>query len=530
MNKRVLFFVFVFNLILAFGYYFQGLNAKIEDISSDLANIIPICKKIDNPSIYKNDLYLDDINNVKYYTPFFVQSLRFFAKFVNQDYLQALNLLSFFAHFLYGIFWFLLFYKLEKNFWIAMIFSLFMRGIIWPPGGELLGISDLWTIMPRTLYSVFLPIPFLLFSCLNKYRLILASLVLGLIFNFHPITGIGGSILYFSIFILFKYFRNELFLKKSIQEVLIALSFCIIGMIPFLITYFIGVESNLLYDHATFKNAFFSRIPRVFSDPLMFVLSWNRPILYLFGLLFLLFYFFDTSKRKIHFKVLFLSGFIVFISANLSVYIEQIINFIFNKNIRMSFQLIRFQKLIIITFQIGIFLLFVEFVKRLKLTSKIQFYIFTLYFSVLICSSLSFMSRLPFFGDDISTSILPENLKLSSKNQKNYDLSHMIDFIKVNTEKDAVIYGSYLVRAGADRAVVLDSKGAGMLIEGNPVKFISWYNELQQFKSLNTNDKIIFLRNKKVSYIIDGKPWEGLKPMKTVGNVYLYKINYNERY
>ena len=51
-----------------------------------------------------------------------------------------------------------------------------------------------------------------------------------------------------------------------------------------------------------------------------------------------------------------------------------------------------------------------------------------------------------------------------------------------------------------------------------------------EFKSLNTNDKIIFLRNKKVSYIIDGKPWEGLKPMKTVGNVYLYKINYNERY
>lgn len=525
MNKKEIVFVLVFNLIIAFGYYFQGLNAKIEDISSDLANIIPICKKIDNPLIYNNDLYLNDSSNVEYYTPFFVQSLRFLAKFVNRDYLQALNLLSFFTHFFYGVFWFLFFYNLKKNFWIAMIFSLFIRGIIWPPGGELLGISDLWTIMPRTVYSVFLPIPFLLYKCLNKYKLIAAALALGLIFNFHPITGIGGTVAYFSIFILFKFYRNELYLKKSLQEILLALSFCLLGMIPFLTTYLMGVESNLLFDHATFKDAFFSRIPRIFSDPLLFVFSWNRPILYLFSFLFILFYFFDTSTKKVYFKILFFSGLIVFLAANLSVYIEQMINFIFDKNIRMSFQLIRFQKLIIILLQIGIFLLVIELVKRLKLTSKIQFFIFILYFTVLICSSLDFIARLPFFGDDISTSVLPKNFKLKSNNQKNYDLSDMIDYVKNNTEKDAVFYGSYLVRAGADRAVVLDSKGAGMLIEGNPVKFIAWYKELQQFKLLNTEDKILFLRNKEVDYIIDEKSWQGLNPIKKIGKVYLYKIN-----
>lgn len=524
MSKKELIFVLVLNLLIAFAFYLDGTHAKIQDISSDLANIIPVCKKIDNPQLYKNDLFLDDIQNVEYYTPFFVQSLRFFSKFVNQDYLKALNLLSFFSHFLYGIIWFFFFYKLRHQFWAALIFSIFIRGIIWPPGGELLGISGLWTIMPRTIYSVFFPIPFILFLSLKKYKLILSSLALGLIFNFHPITGIGGIIVYFSVYLLYKYYNNDLFLSKSFKELILAFSFCFLGMIPFLLTYFTGVENAISFDQAIFKDAFFARIPKLFSDPVRFILSWNRPVLYLFLILFLLFYFFDSSKNKISFKVLFFSALIVFLIANLSVYIEEIINSVFNKNIRMSFQLIRFQKLIIVLFQIGIFLLLVEIFKLTKANIKIKYALFLVYFSLLIFSSLTFFSKMPFIGDDLSTLILPNNIKFNSKNSTNYDLSEMIDYLKHNTEQDAVFLGSYLIRAGADRSVVLDAKGASMLIEGNPIKFIQWYKDRNEFKAKVGYEKVEFLKSKGVNYILSEDEWSGLEPLKVIGNVFLYKI------
>ncbi len=77
-----------------------------------------------------------------------------------------------------------------------MFFSLFIRGILWPPGGELLGISELWTLMPRTVFMAFLPVPFLIYCYFKKFRVFFSFLVLGLIFNFHPITGLGAIIGY----------------------------------------------------------------------------------------------------------------------------------------------------------------------------------------------------------------------------------------------------------------------------------------------------------------------------------------------
>ena len=126
MNRWKWFLVIFINFSIAAGFYITNLDAKVEDISSDLANIIPICKKIDNPKLYQNDLYLDNIKDVEYYTPFFVQSLRFFAKFVEYDYLQALNILSFCAPFIYGLSWFMLLFSLKKDYWLALFFSVFM--------------------------------------------------------------------------------------------------------------------------------------------------------------------------------------------------------------------------------------------------------------------------------------------------------------------------------------------------------------------------------------------------------------------
>lgn len=529
MSKIKVLLLILFNLIIAAGFYLNNINVKVESISSDLGNIIPICKKIDDPRLFKHDLYLENLKDVEYYTPFFVQTLLKIATFSNYDYLQSLNILSFITHFLYGILWFFLFYKLKKDFWLAFFFSVFIRGILWVPGAEILGISDLWSIMPRTIYVAIVPLPFIIYSESKKYAVLVAAFVLGLIFNIHPITGIGGIFAYFSIFISYRFYNSNLVNINTAKIILLSTLFCLLGMLPFLLNYITKIENDLTFDSNVFNKAFLTRISSKFTNPLRFIQDWSRPVTYFFGFLFLSYYIFDTSKNKIIFKILFITAFVLFLTANLSVYIEMLINDLFNKNLRMSFQLIRFQKLIIIIFQLGIFFLTAEILKLISFNNKLKPLVFLSYIFLLIFSSSSIFSRFPFIGDDLTTSILPNTLKVYTNEPSDYHLSDMIDYIDKNTAKDAVFYGSFLIRTGAQRSVVLDSKGAGMLIEGNPIKFIAWYNEIQQFKVLNDNDKILFLRNKKVDYIVDDKPWEGINPIKTIGNIYLYKINFNER-
>jgi hypothetical protein len=300
-------------------------------------------------------------------------------------------------------------------------------------------------------------------------------------------------------------------------------------MLPFIITYATKVDNVISFDQALFNKAFLSRIPSKFNNPIRYILDWNRPVMYFFGILFIVYYFFDSSKNKFNFKILFISAFVLFFTANFSVYIENLINILFNKNIRMSFQLIRYQKLIILLFQIGLFLMLIEIFKLLSPLNKYKPYMFFGYLVLLFFSTSPLLSRIPIIGDDLTTSVLPKSMSCYSDNLSNYNLSKMIDYVKKNTENDAVFYGSYLIRTGANKPVILDSKGAGMLIEGNPAKFINWYYDKSKFKTLSTNDKIVFLKNKNADYIIDDKSWDDLIPIKKIGDIYLYKINFDER-
>jgi len=58
-------------------------------------------------------------------------------------------------------------------------------------------------------------------------------------------------------------------------------------------------------------------------------------------------------------------------------------------------------------------------------------------------------------------------------------------------------------RGSAKRSTVLDSKGASMIIEGNPAKFIEWSKQQKEVMALeNMNEIVAFLRNLKVDYFI----------------------------
>ena len=519
------FLVVIINLAIAIGFFYDGSKATIGDISSDLANIIPVCIKLDNPSKFQNDLYLNDINNVKYYTPAFVQTLRGSAKLFGNDYLAGLNFLAGITHFLYGMLWFLFFYTLKKDFWLSLFFSIFFRGIIWPPGGELFGIADLWTIMPRTVFIALAPIPYLLYYYLKSHRLFFASLSLGLILNFHPISGVGLAASYFAFYFYYSSTSSDFCLKKLWKELFISIIAFLIGMLPYLLTYFLNVKGGA-FDQDLYDLAFHKRLGYIFSDPMVFIAEWHRPILYFFLLLFLAFYYFDTSSKKIIFKSLSFAAIFVFMTANASVYIESIINNLLNLNLRLSFQLIRYQKFILIIFQIGTFLVLVEVFRKLSLGDKLKKVILVIFLMLSSFSFVSPVSKLPLIGDDLVSSILPNCFMVNPRidYSKKSDLSKIIDYIKFNTEPDAVFYGSFYIRAGAERAVVLDGKGASMIIEGNQPQFINWYLQTEKLQNLESKvDQADYLRSLGVNYMLTQDKFD-LPSVKAEGSFTLYKI------
>jgi cell shape-determining protein MreD len=528
MNSKLLGFVFVFflNLAIALGFYYDDRNANATDISSDLGNIIPVCMKLDNLDSFKNDLYLNDSKDVEYYTPFYIQSLRYLSKITNGDYIKALNILGFITHLIYGMSWFLLFYKLKKDYWLAIISSLLIRGVVWPPGGELLGISELWTIMPRTVFLALVPLPFIAYVYLKKHKIIISGFLLGFILNFHPLSGIGIIVAYFSIFVLYNYYQKTLRTKIFVKNLTVLILSCFIGLLPFLITYLTAVKTNFNIAPNTYELALSGRIDSMFMNPLEFIAKWNRPPLIFFGAVFLIYYFFDASYKKINFKMLFFTALIVFVSANSFAYFEGVINELFHKNIRMAFQLIRYQKFILVLFQIGFYLLLVELFTKYFANILFKMISFAGYTVVLIISTLPVFKNVPFVGDDITTEVLPKSFKIYNEveDEKKKKLGLMLEYVKNNTEKNAVFYGSPLIRTAANRAVVLDGKGAGMLIEGNPEKFVKWYLDLKHYNALTINGKIAFLKSKKANYILDDSVWSGLIPKKKIGEYYLYRI------
>lgn len=526
MKKSNFLIVLLFNLILALAFYLEGLKANVTDISGDLANIIPICKKLDNPSLFANDLYLNDVNNVKYYTPFYIETLRYIASFVNFDYVQALNVLGFFTHLCYGIVWFLLFYTVKKDFWLAFLFSIFFRGVVWPPGMELLGISDIWTIMPRTVFIALIPIPFLIFMyCRDKWQY-LAPLVLGILVNFHPISGLGCVLVYLSLYILNLYFENKLWNKQVLIKLLFYFIFIVIGMFPYVLSYLTNVKSDVNVNPEMFNEAFRARLNPVFFDAIVFLKSWFKPVTCFFATGFFLFYFFDNSQNKRTFKILFLTIVISLFFCNAIIPVENFINSSFDSKFRFAFQIVRAQKFVLVLLQIGTFFLLCSLAERFRISSKVKILVLPVYLVLIAISSAPFMHKIPLFGEDITTFIFPNNLKFYPipKEDKSAILA-MHDYVNKNTKLNDVFYArDIFFRTATNRAEVLDFHAAGMLIEGNQKIYTDFYFLLQKFKTTTEIEKIEILKSKKVTYIIDKEKWNTLELVFQNSKYYIYKL------
>lgn len=518
------FAIVILNLIIALGFYVENINSGYSVLASDVHNIVPMAQKFDNPDLFKNDLFLNKLDNVKYYTPFFVQPLRGLASLTDFNYLQALNILNLISHFVFGILWFLLFYRFTGNFLVALIISVLIRGLVWLPGFEIWGISNIWTVMPRTLYITLMPIPFLLISGISNIKLLLSAFLVGFIFNFHPITGLGGILLFLLLLLFYSFsFKKKVSVSyKIIPFILLAI---ILGMLPFIITYFTKTETYVDYDLQLYKKAFLKRIPSSFESPLDYLMQWFK-LKTLFFLIPLLLYFFTSFKKKTELKkarILLILTFVIVFLSSISVYIENVVNSLFNLNIRMAFQFIRIQKLAILPAYFAMAFLLLR-LKNYKAVLPVFFLTFMLSLSI---SKTSFFNNKPLLGDDIFRSILPNSLSIvKSSKQKYKDIDVMMEYIADNTNQDDVFFGPPIIRSAAKRSVVLDNKGASVIIEGNPKQFIQWYLDSNKYESLLTQvEKIEFLKNKKVNYILSGRVINSdVELIHQVNKLKLYRI------
>lgn len=526
MTKKHYLIVILFNFFLALAFYIQGLSANVTDISGDLANIIPICKKLDNPNLFISDVYLDPVENVKYYTPFYVQTLRFFAKFTNYNYVQALNILGFLTHLVYGLLWFLLFYSLKKDFWLAFLFSIFFRGVTWPPGMELLGISDIWTIMPRTVFLALIPIPFLIFKNFTPKFHYLAAFILGLLVNFHPISGVGCVIIYLTLYFTHFYFENNDFKHLNYSKILGFLILIIVGMFPYLWSYLVNVKADALVNQELFNVAFRGRLDPIFFDSLLFLESWLKPVTCFFTAGFIGFYFIDNSLKNQKFKLILITIFILLIFCNAIIPIESFINNSFKTSFRFSFQIIRAQKFVLVLMQIATFLFICAIADKFKISNKFKIGAGTIYLLLISVSSAPFINKLPLIGEDITTFIYPNNLKFYKVEPKDQSaVLQMHDFVNKNTKINDVFYvQDVFFRTATNRAEVLDFHAAGMLIEGNQKSYTDLFYVYKTFKNANQSQKLQILKSKKVNIIIVEEKWDNLKLLFKNSKYYIYKI------
>lgn len=529
MSKKQIVLVIVFNLFIALAFYINNIGVGFSELSGDSQNAIPVCYKIDNQNLFKSDLYLNTLDNVKYYTPFYIETIRFFSKISSGDYIAGINFFASILHFLYGILWFFGFYLfLKKDFWVSFLLAVIVRGIVWLPGYEIWGISDLWTIMPRTFYITFMPISFIFLYKAEKNikYLLLAFFSIGLIFNFHPITGIGGILLFIGVLTSYLIFNKE---KINFKFIFIGVLMMLLGMVPFVLTYFTKTDVSAEYNLNDYTLAFNERIPTFFTNVSSYSLQWVKPKILFFVLpivgLFVLSFF---NKKYISiFWIVFISLTIVMIFPLLSVPVENFINSHYHINLRMSFQLVRAQKTMVVLglFSLGILLL--EFSKFFSEKTKA---IFVLSFvGVIGLSKLSFFDNITYFGDDISRTVFPKNFNFGEyPESKLKPIDKLASFIEKNTPEDALFVKYFILRSAAKRSVILDGKGSSMLIEGNPNQFVNWYKDLTELKSKeNFQDSLLFYKQKGVDYLIFEKKRDlkGLDFIHNEDQLYLYKIN-----
>jgi hypothetical protein len=475
----------VLSLAISLGFFLEGTSARFSSLSGDQLNILAVCAKMDHPELLQGDLIAGDVNNVKYYIPVFVNVTRLLS-LPDHNYVRGLNILLLMTSLVYMWGWWLLF-SVWGDKWLATIFALLVRGIMWPPGNELWGIAGLWSMLPRTLFLALLP--WVLWGWFRVRRSLKGWLLIcfaaGLIGNVHPISGLSLLVALSAAEFLWGMLESK-DLKTSTRRLMLGVACASIGLSPFIWTYWSVLTQMKGVNPSQFYEAVRMRINPVFFSPWSYSLRWAEPKwIVLIFLPWVIWFLAARKKLAAHRNtILALGAFTLacMTTALLPFLIEALLNKI-GYNVHFAFQLVRTGKYIIVpSILLWSLLCWLAF-RQLEVVSRkgqsIKVAILLLVILLTAVSRDSIFDRVPLLGDDVSRFLWPSKsathsgLEPGRDNASELQMDETLDWIKSNTPENAKFVGPRAIRAGALRAVIHDFAGAGMLIEGNPRVFVA---------------------------------------------------------
>jgi hypothetical protein len=132
----------------------------------------------------------------------------------------------------------------------------------------------------------------------------------------------------------------------------------------------------------------------------------------------------------------------------------------------------------------------------------------------------------PVMGDDILRSLWPVPVG-TAPFRGDHSLDEMLGWIRSNTSEDAKFVGPRIIRVGAHRSVVHDTAGAGMLVAGNPQKFVQTIQREEQLrKMLSDNPSAApgLVASWNADYWVVRKTIPNSEPVYAASGWYLYDV------
>lgn len=521
---------------LLFGYYKDDADLTINRLSSDQWNIVPVMQKIQDTTLFAHDLYAGNLAGIKQYIPAFVQTGLYFSKFTNGNAIDGQRWFHLATFLIFFLLWYVLFFYLTKNSWYSLLLVLIARGILWPPGNEIWGIGDIIFFLPRTVFSSLVPVPFLCFALAlqqqKNHWYYIGFLALGLISNYHPISGVGvafGALV--ALFCFTKFIVKTSWVKAFSVSVLSGLLF-LAGLYFFIQIYFTSEVSQKPPDPALFRSLLSERISGFFLNPISLYQGYNSVQWYIMIgmpiLMSVIFFrkFSVPHQRIVKFTWIYIVG--ITTTPLVFFYVEAGLAALNIAQLTMAFQLVRNSKYLLIGLYILLAISGWHLFSRYPTVKKISTPAIALgLFLMVSFLGKSYPNVFPMFRFDFFRGQLPDAFTSKPYLPRKYDhLDTALAWIKINTPKDAVFAGETQLRAGALRSVAFDYKGASMLIEEDKIKYMAWANNNKIYEKLKTSqERINFFKQLGVEYLLtsqDSTANEAL--IKTFYEWKLYKL------
>jgi hypothetical protein len=475
---------FIFSLALSLSFFWTAASADYSSLSGDQLNILTVCVKMDRPELLQGDLVAGDVNNVRYYIPVFVTMVRL-ASLPDHNYLRGLNILLLLTSLTYMWGWWLLF-SVWSDKWLAAILAFLVRGIMWPPGNELWGIAGLWTMLPRTLFLALLP--WVIWGWVRMRQSqkgwLLTCFSSGVIANVHPISGLSIMVALFLAEFTWGMLESK-DLKTSLRRLILGSVVALIGLAPFIWSYWSVIAGMKSVDPSQFYQAIQMRVNPLFFSPGLYLARWVEPKWIVLIILPWVIWFLGARKKLAAHRNAVVALGIFALACTATAFLPFLVEALINKigyNARFAFQLVRTGKYVLVPSILLWSLLCALVVRQLDLFTKngqaIKVAISLLVILLTAFSRNPIFDRVPVLGDDVSRFLWPagSEVPLGNKSGREYAsesrMNGMLSWIKANTPENARFVGPRSIRAGALRSVIHDFAGAGMLIEGNPQGFV----------------------------------------------------------